>query len=356
MSAFIITALVVLVFIVIYQIARAGELATILKGEEKVAASTNKFMAWSWVAFFVLGVIGIYKCHEYLAPMMLPESASLEGRNYDQMMLITLYITGFVFLATHVMLVYFAFKYQAKEGGKSYFYPHNNKLEILWTTIPALVLLILVVFGLRNWMSITSPAPANALVVEVVGKQFNFIVRYPGPDGVFGTKNFRLISDVNNPLGLDWNDKAAHDDIIIETGELHIVKDVPAKLVLGSRDVIHNVGLTHFRFKMDCVPGITTTMWFTPTITSEEMKGITNNPDFIYEIACSEMCGRGHYAMKGTVIVQTQEEFDTWLKEQKSYYASVMNPAPAATAPADSTNATQPAGLDTLTATATVTK
>lgn len=350
MSAFIITALVVLVFIVIYQIARAGELATLLKGEEKVAASTNKFMAWSWVAFFILGLIGIYKCHQYLMPMMLPESASLEGRNYDQMMFITLLITGFVFLATHVMLVFFIFKYQAKEGKKSYFYPHNNKLEVLWTTIPALVLIVLVVFGLRNWMSITSPAPANALVVEVVGKQFNFIVRYPGPDGVFGQKNFRLINDVNNPLGLDWNDKAAHDDIIIETGELHIVKDVPAKLVLGSRDVIHNVGLTHFRFKMDCVPGIVTTIWFTPTITSEEMKVITQKPDFVYEIACSEMCGRGHYSMRGTVIVQTQDEFNAWLKEQKSYYASVVNPAPAP----EAAPVTAPATQDTLAATLAV--
>ena len=350
MSAFIITALVVLVFIVIYQIARAGELATILKGEEKVAASTNKFMAWFWVAFFILGMIGIYKCHQYLMPMMLPESASLEGRNYDQMMFITLCITGAVFLATHIMLFFFAFKYQAREGRKAYFYSHNNKLEVLWTTIPALVLLVLVVFGLKNWMSITSKAPDNALVVEVVGKQFNFIVRYPGPDGVFGQKNFRLISDVNNPLGLDWNDKASHDDIIIETGELHIIKDVPAKLVLGSRDVIHNVGLSHFRFKMDCVPGIVTTMWFTPTITSDEMKEITKNPNFVYEIACSEMCGKSHFSMRGTVIVQTQEDYDTWIKEQKSYYKSIVNPTAEAAAPAAET----PAVVDTLNTTASV--
>lgn len=333
MSALIITALVVLVFIVIYQITRASEMATILKDEKKVATSTNKLMAWLWVGFFLLGLVGIYKCHEYLVPMMLPESASVEGRNYDQMLLVTLYITGAVFFATHILLFYFSFKYQEKQGRKAYFYPHNNKLEILWTTIPALVLLVLVVFGLRNWMAITSPAPANSLVVEVVGKQFNFIVRYPGPDKVFGTKNFRLINDATNPLGLDWNDPASLDDIIIETGELHIIKDLPVKLVLGSRDVIHNVGLNHFRMKMDCVPGITTTIWFTPSITTEEMKVITGNNDFVYEIACSEMCGKGHYSMKGTVVVQTQEEFDAWYKEQKSYYNVVNGPKEAEATP-----------------------
>ena len=330
MSALIITALVVLVFIVIYQIARAGEMATILKGEERVAASTNKLMSWLWVGFFILGLVGIYKCHQYMMPMMLPVSASAQGVEYDSMMKVTLYITGFVFLATHILLFYFSYKYQHKEGKKSFYYPHNNKLEVLWTTVPALVLLVLVVVGLRNWMAFTSPAPADAMIVEITGKQFNFIVRYPGPDGVFGEKNFRLIDDATNPLGLDWKDKASRDDIIIQTGELHIVKDQPVKLVLGSRDVIHNVGMNHFRVKMDLVPGITTTIWFTPTITTEEMKGITGNKDFVYEIACSEMCGKGHYAMRGTIIVQTAEEFAQWLKEQKSHYSTLNEEAPAA--------------------------
>lgn len=336
MSALIITALVVLVFIVIYQIARAGEMATILKGEEKVAASTNKLIAWLWVGFFVLGLYGIYKCHQYMMPMMLPVSASAQGVQFDSMLNVTLYITGFVFIATHILLFYFSYKYQHKEGTKSYYYPHNNKLEVLWTTVPALVLLVLVVIGLRNWMAFTSPAPADAMVVEITGKQFNFIVRYPGPDGVFGEKNFRLIDDATNPLGLDWKDKASHDDIIIQTGELHIVKDLPVKLVLGSRDVIHNVGMNHFRVKMDLVPGITTTLWFTPTITSEEMKGITNNKDFVYEIACSEMCGKGHYAMRGTIMVQTAEEFAGWLKEQKSHYSTLNAVEEAPAAPAQS--------------------
>jgi len=347
MSALIITALVVLVFIVIYQIARASELASILKGEEKAEQQSFKIMSWIWVSFFFLGMIGVYKCHEYLMPMMLPKSASYEGENYDQMLLITVIITGFVFFATHILLFYFSFKYRSKPGHKAYFYAHNNKLELLWTTIPALVLIVLVVFGLKNWIAITSPAPAESLVVEVIGKQFNFIVRYPGPDGVFGEKNFRLINDANNPLGLDWNDPASKDDIIIEAGQINMIKDRPVKLVLGSRDVIHNVGLTNFRMKMDCVPGLTTTLWFTPSITTEEMKVITKNPEFVYEIACSEMCGKGHYSMKGSVVVQTAEEYDAWIKEQKSYYSIINESAAPAPTPAAPTT-------DSVSSTATV--
>jgi cytochrome c oxidase subunit 2 len=105
--------------------------------------------------------------------------------------------------------------------------------------------------------------------------------------------------------------------------------------LIGSRDVIHDVGLPHFRLKMDAVPGITTTLWLTPTITTDSMKTITKNPNFVYEISCDQICGKGHYAMRGTVIVQTQAEYDKWLSEQKSYYATNNAPSAPAEAPKD---------------------
>lgn len=340
MSGLIITALVVLVFIVIYQVSKASELAVILKGEEKVRTQVNKLMAWLWVAFFILGLIGIYKCHVDLIDKMLPEAASTQGAQYDFMMMVTLVITGFVFFATHALLFYFSFRYQATEKSKSYYYPHNNKLEILWTTIPALVLLILVVVGLRTWFTMTDEAPEDSLLVEITGKQFNFIIRYPGADGVFGERNFRLINDATNPLGLDWNDPASKDDIIIENGEMHIIKDRHVKLIIASRDVLHSIGLPHFRMTMDAVPGILTTLWFTPTISTEEMKKKTNNPNFVYEISCREMCGKSHYAMRGTVVVETEDQFKRWISEQPSYYSNLMqNSAPATT---DSVQTTEP--------------
>jgi len=110
------------------------------------------------------------------------------------------------------------------------------------------------------------------------------------------------------------------------------VVNKPVKLLIGSRDVIHDVGLTHFRLKMDAVPGITTTLWFTPTITTDSMKAITHNPDFVYEISCDQMCGKGHYSMRGTIIVQTQAEYDAWMASQKAYSIG-NNPAAIPLAP-----------------------
>lgn len=343
MSGLIVTALVILVFIVIYQIAKASELATILRGEEKVKMQTNRLMAWLMVAFFVLGMIGIYKCHVSLIDKMLPESASEEGVHYDSMLIVTLALTGFVFVITQVALFYFIYRYQSTETRKAYFYSHNNKLEVLWTTVPALALVVLVVIGLKNWFAITDKAPENSLVVQVMGKQFNWLIRYPGADGILGKTDFRLMNDANNVMGLDWNDPASHDDIIVENGEMHIISQRPVQLVINSRDVIHDVGLPHFRMKMDAVPGITTTMWFTPKITTERMKEITHNPSFVYEISCDQMCGKGHYSMRGTVVVQTENEFKEWLGTQPAYYANVMKAAASAPAAGEAAPAAAPA-------------
>lgn len=280
-------------------------------------------MAWLLVIFFLLGMYGIWMCHDAMMDKMLPVSASDHGVQYDSMFNVTLIVTGIVFLLTQAALFWFAYKYQAKEGRQSTFFAHSNKLEIIWTTIPAIAMAILVAVGLKNWGTMTSDAPKDAQIVEIVGKQFNWIIRYPGKDGTLGKKDYRNINDVDNVLGMDWDDKNNLDDIVLQNGELHIIKDRPVKLIIGSRDVIHDVGLAHFRMKMDAVPGIITTMWFTPTVSTEEMKEITGNPDFVYEISCDQMCGKGHYAMRGTVIVHgSQQEYDAWMAEQQSYYAT----------------------------------
>lgn len=328
MSEFITIALIILVFIIIYQIAKASEYASIIRGEEKVKTQTNRTIAWLLVAFFVLGIYGIWECHKLLVGKLLPESASVQGQAYDSMFMATIWVTGIVFFATQTVLFWFAFRYQSTEKRTAFFFAHSNQLEIIWTTIPAIAMAALVAIGLRNWLNVTSEAPKNAQIVEIVGKQFNWLVRYPGKDGVLGKRDFRKINDANNILGLDWTDKDNKDDIIAQNGELHCVVNRPVKLIIGSRDVIHDVGLPHFRMKMDAVPGIVTTMWFTPRITSEQMKQITGNKDFVYEISCDQMCGKGHYSMRGTVIVQTQAEFDEWQSKQQAYYAGNNPDAP----------------------------
>lgn len=349
MSVFIVITLIVLVFIIIYQIGKASEYATVLRGEEKVKAQTNSTIAVLLVIMFVLGVWGIWECHKLFDGKMLPIAACKTGENYDSMFKVTIIVTGIVFFLTQAILFWFCFLYQAKDKRTSFYFPHNNKLEIIWTTIPAIAMAILVAIGLKNWFDVTSPAPADAKVVEIVGKQFNWIIRYPGKDNELGKRDFRKINDANNVLGLDWTDPHNMDDVIAQNGELHLVVNKPVKLLIGSRDVIHDVGLPHFRLKMDAVPGITTTLWFTPSITTEQMKAITQNPDFVYEISCDQLCGKGHYSMRGTIIVETQQEYDKWMASQPSYYAG-NNPsaAPAAAQPVGDSTKTESAKAVTM--------
>jgi cytochrome c oxidase subunit 2 len=341
MSIFITVAIIFLVLMIVYQIAQASEYAASLRGtDSQREKKTNYTMALLLVAFLIFGMYAIYLCHQELKGQLLPKSASLQGENYDMMFVVTLTATGIVFFITQTLLFWFAFKYKnTGETKQTLFIAHNNKLELIWTTIPAIVMAVLVAIGLRNWMAMTDAAPAQANVVEVVGKQFNWIMRYPGKDGIFGKRDYRNINDATNILGMDEKDPASADDIIAQNGELHLVVGKPIKLIIGSRDVIHDVGLPHFRMKMDAVPGITTTMWFTPSITTAKMKEMTKNPNFVYEISCDQMCGKGHYSMRGTVIVETQEEYDAWLAKQPAYFA----PAAPAASPAIAADSTQPA-------------
>jgi len=240
------------------------------------------------------------------------------------MLYITIAITGVVFFITQILLFWFAYKYQYSEKRKAYYFPHDNRLEIIWTVVPAIALTVLVGFGLFYWFRITGEAPKDALQVEVTGKQFGWIFRYPGKDNTFGKKYFKNISDKDgNSLGLLWDDPYSHDDIVVGN-EMYIVKNQPVKLIINSRDVVHDVGLVHFRMKMDAVPGTPTTMWFTPIYTTDEMKEKTHNPDFEYEISCDQMCGRGHYTMRAIVKVVTPEEFILWKAKQKPNFVQVF--------------------------------
>jgi cytochrome c oxidase subunit 2 len=185
------------------------------------------------------------------------------------------------------------------------------------------VLTVLVGFGLYYWFQITSEPPKNALVVEVTGKQFNWEFRYPGKDGVFGKKYYKEVNEAKgNPLGQLWDDPANRDDIYT-TQDMHIVVNRPVQLQIYAKDVIHDVGLGHFRMKMDAVPGIPTTLWFTPKFTTKQMREKYGS-EFNYEISCQEMCGKGHYSMRGVVIVETQAEYNAWLATKQPQYLTAM--------------------------------
>jgi cytochrome c oxidase subunit 2 len=341
MSLYLSIAIVALVFFVIFQIAKATEHVSILKGEEATRKQSNKINGALMVVFMVLGFVGIYVCNEYLfsKTLLAQEAASIQGEKVDQMIWVTLIITGIVFVITQVLLFWFAYKYQENDNRKVFFFAHSTKLELIWTAIPAITLTVLVVFGLRNWFFFTGEPPKNAMVVEVTGKQFGWIFRYPGKDAVFGKKYYKNIDPAVNSVGIVWDDKLAQDDILTEQ-TMYVVKGQPVKLIIGSRDVIHDVGLSHFRLKMDAVPGIPTTMWFTPKFTTAEMREKTGNPNFAYEISCDQMCGNGHYSMKGIVEVVTQEEYDMWMAKQKAQYLVAFPEKDPSNVPAASTATT----------------
>jgi cytochrome c oxidase subunit II len=323
MTTIFIIAILGLGFLITFQIAKASEYVAVLKGEKKTFEQNNRVNGFMLVLFLVLGLVGVYWCNELFKGKILGEAASEHGEKIDKMLYITLWVTGAVFVLTQVLLFWFAFKYQHSEKRKALYFPHDNKLEVLWTVVPAIFLTVLVGFGLFYWFKITGDAPKDSLEVEIVGKQFNWITRYKGKDGVFGKKYYKNISDTkDNTLGLIWDDKAAQDDVVAD--KLVLIVNKPVKLIINSRDVIHDVGLVHFRMKMDAVPGTPTTMWFTPKYTTKEMKVRTNNPDFVYEISCDQMCGKGHYSMRGVVEVITQPEFDAWMASQKPKYQTAV--------------------------------
>lgn len=338
-STWIIVAFI-LGFLIVFQIAKASEYVAILRGEERTRRETNRINGFMLLAFLIVGLFGVWYCNHTLKDKILGEPASDHGVRIDTMLYITLAITFVVFVITQVALFYFAYKYQEKEGRKAYFYPHNNKLELIWTVIPAITLTVLVGFGLYYWFEITGEAPANAQVVEVTGSQFKWEFRYPGADNKLGKRTWKEISPLkSNPLGQVWADPANHDDIV-GSQDMHLVVNKPVKLIIYAKDVIHDVGLPHFRMKMDAVPGTPTTMWFTPKFTTKEMKKKYGD-DFTYEISCDQMCGAGHFSMRGTVIVESQAEYDEFMAKQKAQYAlaNEATQAPAtspATVPAQS--------------------
>lgn len=317
MTVLLILFTIFLIGVLIFQISKANEYIATLRGEDKTHLESDSMNGKIWLVFGILFLVGVIWSTFHFMGRFLPESASEHGRWIDSMFNTTLFFTGIIFILTHIALFYFAWRYRQRKGKVAYYYPENNRLEMLWTIIPAVVLTALVVVGLYNWFRIMGPAPANAKVVEITGKQFNWLFRYPGNDGKLGKREFHLIDDVNS-VGIDFSDKNALDDVM--PNELHFEVNQPYLLKIHARDVIHSVGLNHFRIKMDAMPGIPTHFWFTPTITTDEMRIKTNNPNFNYEMNCDMICGKGHAAMKAMVYVDTHEQYQAWLAKQPSFY------------------------------------
>ncbi len=336
-----------LITIIVVQVGKVTELATKIRGEEEMQEASNRRNANYMLAFVILfllaTIISSYYYKNYFLGYGPHESASAHGGTLDYLFAVTLFFTGLVFVITQVLLFYYAFKYKAQRGTKASFIAHDNKLEIVWTVIPAVVMAFLVISGLDAWNEVMADVGEDEeyLEVEATGYQFAWALRYPGEDGVLGRKDYKLIKQGSNDLGMDWNDEASLDDFLPNELVLPVNKKVRVRIT--SRDVLHNFYLPHFRLKMDAVPGMPTYFVFTPTKTTEEYRQELsqypeyqvpvdpNDPespmlweDFNYELACAELCGRGHWSMQKLVRIVSEDEYEAWKATQTAHYMQLI--------------------------------
>ena len=237
-------------------------------------------------------------------PYWFPTLASVHGQRIDSLFMVVLVVSGIAFVLVQGALGFFVARYGENGRERAAYWHDNPRAEAFLLIGTAVILTILVFMGQRVWASIYFvDAPADALVVQVTGEQFQWNFHYAGPDGAFGRTDTKLITSTNN-IGLDRTDPAAKDDVVT-LSEMHFPVGRPVKVRLRSKDVIHSFFLPNLRIKQDAVPGMAIEVWFTP------------NRAGTYEIACAELCGLAHYRMKGALTIdESQQAFDTWLRQK----------------------------------------
>ena len=374
MTSFLVFIILVLVGIAVWQLTKIFDLTQIggSSSSDEIANdkdnSVNGYLMFAFVGFIY--VFTIYSLYAW-GDLVLGTPASEHGPDYDNLMFISLAIIFFVQTITQFLLHYFAFKYRGKEGQKALYFADNNKLEAVWTIIPVIVLAGLIMYGLFTWnniMFVDEEDKQDAIVIELYAKQFGWEARYAGDDKTLGKANVRLIEGINT-LGVDLADPAAQDDKVVT--ELHLPVGKKVIFKMRSQDVLHSAYMPHFRAQMNCVPGMITQFSFTPTVTTADMRtdaaivakvdkinkirtknsakivaegGTALDPyTFDYLLLCNKICGSSHYNMQMKIVVDTPEEFKTWLSDkptlaQQWKEANAPKPVETAVAPAvDST-------------------
>ena len=456
------TLLVIVVGVIaVAQLAKVYRLSAELRGkrQEDISEADTKLQGSLWIVFMVL-LFGTTIWQMVRYGYCMPPVASEHGVVYDTLMKFNLYLILVVFFIVNALLFIFANKYRYNKNRKAYFFTHDNRLELIWTIMPAIVMAIIIIYGLRTWIDMTGEASDDAIRVELYSKQFDWTARYSGDDGEFGVTDFNTIT-ATNPLGivttdgvneaiaeidlkiatlskelqyerghllaekesleaqLEGNSHGSHgghgdehdsnhgddahsndshsddahsthghelsedhkahiehriheidemlnsgettiltasaievkedkiyrlqrhkqrlielepfnfdnelsaweagkDDKIVK-GEFHLPVGQEVEFVFRSRDVIHSAYMPHFRAQMNTVPGLPTRFKFTPTVTTDEMRAQTGDAEFDYILLCNKICGAAHFNMSMKIVVDTPEEFDAWLAEQKEY-------------------------------------
>lgn len=257
-----------------------------------------------WMALLVLFILvaGVVSFVVAAYIWWLPPLASDRGI-IDQIFNAILYVTAVAFVAVHVFVIIALWRYGAHGTERAAHWHEHLGAELTWTIIPAIGLVALGVVGELVWAHAFSAPPSGAQHVEVVARQFQWYIRYPAPDGRFARTDPKFLS-AGNPLGIDLGDPVTKENVVA-VNDLHLVVNRPIAVRLAAVDVIHSFFLPNFRVKQDAVPGRPVEIWFTPT------------KEGTYQIACAQLCGVGHYTMRGNVTVETQAAFDAWLKKQE---------------------------------------
>jgi cytochrome c oxidase subunit II len=272
--------------------------------------------------FWILTMIGMTWSFIDAKKYFLPEASSEHGVETDYWFWVSMIVITIAFIVVNTTLFLFSYLYRFKPNRKVSFYPHNNKLEVIWTVVPAVIMAGLVFTGLRVWNKVMAKAPDDSEQIEIMGKQFAWTVRYPGVvNKKFGKYNYKLMDDAGgNPMGVDFADENTYDDFS-STTEMHIPVGKNVELKIRARDVLHSVFIPHMRVKMDAVPGMPTKFWFKPTKTTDDMRSELGDENFDYVIACTEICGKSHFGMKLKLVVDDYPTYLKWKASQKTMLA-----------------------------------
>lgn len=381
MEKLIILIVIILGAIAIAQLVRVYEISAKLRktGEHEISSRDNNLNAKMMLGFMIaLFVSFIYLMVTY-GWTGRGIAASLEGKETDSLLNLNFVIIIMIFFFTNFLLFFFTYKYVRKPGVKAFYYPHNNKLEMLWTVVPAVVLAVIIILGLKTWNDLVAPTGKEAIRVELFSKQFDWTARYGGQDNTLGKYDYKLTTD-NNELGLltsntidsainnmmngangigiiqkllnnrdtilnDSTENALRSDLsrkerlyrllaqmkanhnkkldasawddIIQKDTLVLCKGQLYEISLRAKDVIHSAFFLHMRAQMNAVPGMPTRLKFTPTMTTEEMRKEKNNPAFNYVLMCNKICGGAHYKMKMIVVVKDKAAYKAWMDSKK---------------------------------------
>jgi len=348
MTTLLVLIVVVLLAVALWQLTKIFDLTQVGQNVNNTQVASDKdnniqgYLMFGLLCFIYLTtILSVVYCGKF---PLIGDSASEHGNEIDRLMVISMAIIFFVQTITQALLHYFAFKYRGKKGQKALYFADNNRLEFIWSIIPAIVLAGLVLYGLYAWtniMFVSDEDAEDAIVIELYAQQFNWEARYSGKDNQLGKANVRYIEGVNN-LGVDLSDPNAQDDFASK--ELHIPKGKRVIFKMRSQDVLHSAYMPHFRAQMNCVPGMVTNFSFTPIYTTAEFRElpamvekvaginvIRNKKSidlvakgqtaldpytFDYLLLCNKICGASHYNMQMKIVVDTPGDFKKWAKEQ----------------------------------------